>query len=135
MKSLRNSVTLIGHLGGDPEVKNYAGDKKKASFSIATTDTYKNNKGDKVSDTQWHNIVIWGKTAEALHEFLVKGRQVYIEGKLTSREWEKDGVKRRTTEVKADRVLLLGSAANRPTAGAGDTPGTVAAPDEDSIPF
>jgi single-strand DNA-binding protein len=107
MKSLRNSVTLIGHLGGDPEVKNFAGDKKKASFSIATTDTYKNNKGDKVSDTQWHNIVIWGKLAGVAEKYLKKGQEVVVEGKLVHRVYETNGERKYFTEVNVNDLVML----------------------------
>ena len=87
MKSLRNSVQLIGNLGKDPEVKSF-GDKKKASFTIATTDSYKNQKGEKVQDTQWHNIVIWGGLATVAEKYLKKGQEVAVEGKLVHRVYE-----------------------------------------------
>ena len=107
MKSLRNSVTLIGHLGGDPEVKTFNGDRKKASFSIATTDTYKNNKGDKVSDTQWHNIVIWGKLAGVAEKYLKKGQEIVVEGKLVHRVYETNGDKKYFTEVNVNDLVML----------------------------
>jgi single-strand DNA-binding protein len=84
MKSLRNSVTLIGRLGKDPEVKVF-GDKKKVVFSMATSDTCKNAKGDKVQDTQWHNIVIWGSLATMAEKYLKKAVEVCVEGKLVHR--------------------------------------------------
>ncbi len=108
MKSLRNSVTLIGRLGKDPEVKMF-GDKKKASFSIATSDTYKNAKGEKVEDTQWHNITIWGSLATVAEKYLKKGNQVCVEGKLVYREYETNtGEKRSITEVSVNDLLMLG---------------------------
>jgi single-strand DNA-binding protein len=110
MKSLRNSVTLIGRLGGDPEVKSYS-DKKKASFSIATTDTYKNNKGDKVQDTQWHNVVIWGKLANVAEKYLKKGQEVVVEGKLVHRVYESEGSKKYFTEVNVNDLVLVGKKA------------------------
>lgn len=108
MKSLRNSVTLIGRLGKDPEVKVF--DKsRKASFSIATTDSYKNAKGDKVEDTQWHNVVIWGKLADVAGKYLKKGREVCVEGKLVHRAYESGkGEKKYYTEVNVNDMLLLG---------------------------
>jgi single-strand DNA-binding protein len=106
MKSLRNSVTLIGRLGKDPEVNVY-GDKKKATFSIATTDTYKNAKGEKVEDTQWHNIVIWGAPAGIAEKFLKKGHEVCVEGKLVHREYESNGQKKFFTEINVNDLLLL----------------------------
>lgn len=108
MKSLRNSVQLIGRLGKDPEVKTF-GDKKKASFSIATSDSYKNAKGEKVEDTQWHNVVIWGKLAGVAEKYLKKGQEVAVEGKLVHREYETDkGEKRYITEITVNDLVLLG---------------------------
>jgi single-strand DNA-binding protein len=106
MKSLRNSVTLIGRLGKDPEVKIF-GDKKKASFSIATTDTYKNAKGEKVEDTQWHNLVVWGALAGVAEKYLKKGQEVCVEGKLVHRDYEADGVKKYVTEITVNDLLML----------------------------
>lgn len=108
MKSLRNSVQLIGRLGKDPEVKIY-NDRKKASFSIATSDTYKNQKGEKVEDTQWHNVVIWGKLAGIAEKYLKKGNEVAIEGKLVHRVYETNGEKRFFTEVSVNDLVLLGN--------------------------
>jgi len=107
MKSLRNSVQLIGWLGKDPEVKQY-NDRKKASFSIATTDVYKNQKGEKVEDTQWHNVVIWGKLAGIAEKYLKKGTEVCIEGKLVHRVFEANGEKKYFTEVSVNDLVLLG---------------------------
>ncbi|MCU0358930.1 MAG: single-stranded DNA-binding protein [Cyclobacteriaceae bacterium] len=108
MKSLRNSVQLIGRLGKDPEVKVY-GDKKKASFSIATSDTYKNQKGEKVEDTQWHNVVIWGKLAGVAEKYLKKGQEVCIEGRLVHRDYETDkDEKRYITEINVNDLVMLG---------------------------
>ncbi len=107
MKSMRNSVHLIGRLGKDPEVKVY-NDKKKASFTIATTDVYKNQKGEKVEDTQWHNIVVWGKTANVIEKYVKKGDEIAIEGKLVHRMYESNGEKKYFTEISANDILLLG---------------------------
>lgn len=108
MKSLRNSVTLIGRLGKDPEIKVF--DKsKKATFSIATTDNYKNAKGEKVEDTQWHNVVIWGKLADVASKYLKKGKEVCVEGKLVHRAWDTGkGEKKYFTEVAVNDMLMLG---------------------------
>lgn len=109
MKSLRNSVKLIGRLGKDPEVKSF-GDRKKAAFSIATTDNYKNAKGEKVEDTQWHNLVIWGKLADIAGQYLKKGSEVAIEGKLIHRVYETDkGEKRYITEINVNELEMLGA--------------------------
>ena len=109
MNALKNKVQLIGNLGQDPEIVNLEGGTKLAKFSIATTDSYKNAKGEKVDDTQWHNIVAWGKTAEIVENYLAKGKQVAIEGKLTHRSYEtKEGEKRYITEVRCTELLMLG---------------------------
>jgi single-strand DNA-binding protein len=107
MKNLRNSVHLIGRLGKDPEVKDF-NDKKKAWFSIATTDNYKNQKGEKVEDIQWHNVVIWGKLAGIAEKYLKKGAEVAIEGKLVHRVYEANGEKRFITEINANDLVMLG---------------------------
>lgn len=110
MNALRNKVQLIGHLGANPEVRKLDGGKTIAKFSMATNETYKNQKGEKVEDTQWHNIIAWGKTAELMEQLLAKGKEVMIEGKLTSRSYEdKEGNKRYITEVVANEFLLLGA--------------------------
>jgi single-strand DNA-binding protein len=110
MSTLRNKVQLIGHLGKDPEITNLDGGKKLAKFSIATNETYKNQKGEKVTDTQWHNIVAWGKTAEIIEKYVAKGKEVAVEGKLTSRSYDdKEGNKRYITEVVCNELVMLGS--------------------------
>lgn len=108
MKSLRNSVQLIGRLGRDPEVKDF-NEKKKAWFSIATSETYKNQKGEKVEDTQWHNVVIWGKLAGIAEKYLKKGSEVAVEGKLIHRVYEANGEKRFITEINVNDFEMLGS--------------------------
>jgi single-strand DNA-binding protein len=109
MNALRNKVQLIGHLGNDPEIVNLESGTKLAKFSIATNETYKNAQGEKVEDTQWHNIVAWGKTAEIVESYLTKGKEVAIEGKLTNRSYEtKTGEKRYITEIKCNELLMLG---------------------------
>lgn len=110
MNSLRNRVLLIGRLGAQPETKTLANGNAMARFNLATTETFKNEKGEKVSETQWHNLVAWGKTAEIAGKFLEKGKEVAIEGKLVSRQYtDKDGVKRTTTEVVVSELLLIGN--------------------------
>ena len=109
MSTLRNTVQLIGHVGNDPEIVNLESGKKLAKFSVATNESYKNAKGEKIVDTQWHNIIAWGKTAELIENYVPKGKEVGIEGKLTSRSYDdKDGVKRYITEVVCNEILLLG---------------------------
>jgi len=109
MNTLRNKVQLIGNLGNDPEIINLESGKTLAKFAIATNESYKNAQGEKVTDTQWHNIVAWGKTAEIVEKYVARGKEVAIEGKLTTRSWEdKDGMKRYITEVVCNELLMLG---------------------------
>ena len=108
MKSMRNSVHLIGRLGKDPEIKTY-NDRKRATFSLATTDTYKNQKGEKMEDTQWHNVVIWGKLAGVVEKYVKKGDEIAVEGKLVHRAFESNGEKKYITEVDVNDMLMLGN--------------------------
>lgn len=109
MNALRNKVQLIGNLGNDPEINNFESGKKIAKMTIATNETYKNEKGEKVTDTQWHHVVAWGKTAELIEKYLSKGNEVAIEGKLTHRSYQdKNGEKKYITEVVANELLMLG---------------------------
>jgi single-strand DNA-binding protein len=110
MNALKNKVQLIGNLGNAPEVKNTEKGKKLAKFSIATNETYYNVKGEKVTETQWHNLIAWGKVAELVEKYLTKGSEVAIEGKLMNNNYmDKDGNKRYSTEVQVHELLLLGS--------------------------
>lgn len=109
MSTLRNKVQLIGNVGNEPEITNLESGKKVVKFSIATNESYKDSKGEKVTNTQWHNIVAWGKIAEIVEKYVGKGKEVALEGKLTSRSYEtKEGEKRYVTEVVIDEILLLG---------------------------
>jgi len=109
MSTLRNKVQLIGNLGNNPEIITLESEKKVAKFSIATNESYKNSQGEKVTDTQWHNVVAWNKTAEIIERYLEKGSEVAVEGKLTSRSYEtKEGEKRYVTEVVVSEILMLG---------------------------
>jgi len=109
MNNLKNKVQLIGHIGMNPEILNLESGKKLAKFSIATNETYKNAKGEKVEDTQWHNLIAWGKTADIIEQYLQKGNEVAVEGKLTHSSYEdKDGNKRYSTEVVVSEILMLG---------------------------
>lgn len=110
MSTLRNHVRLIGNVGNNPEIKNLESGKKVANFSIATNDFYRNAKGEKMQDTQWHNLVAWGKTAAIVENYVSKGKEVAIDGKLTSRSYEaEDGTTKYVTEIIVNEVLLLGS--------------------------
>ena len=109
MSNLKNKVQLIGNIGNAPEIINLEGGKKVAKFSVATNESYKTAKGETVKETQWHNLVAWGKTAEIVEKYLTKGNEVAIEGKLTSRSYEdKAGVKKYVTEVVVNELLMLG---------------------------
>ena len=110
MNTIRNKVQLIGNLGKDPEIKTLEGNKKLARFSIATNDTYRNAKGERVKETQWHNVVIWGKQADIAEKYLEKGKEVAVEGKLVTRTYtDKGGIKKYTTEVWVSEIVMLGS--------------------------
>lgn len=109
MNALRNKVQLIGNLGNDPEIINLDSGKKLAKFTVATNESYKNDAGEKITDTQWHHVVAWGKTAEIIEKYVTKGKEVAVEGKLTHRSYEdKTGEKRYATEVVVSDLLLLG---------------------------
>lgn len=109
MNNLRNSVRLIGNLGGNPDVKTLEKGNKVAKFTLATNDIYTDKDGKKVTDTQWHNIVAWGKTAEIIEEFLTKGSEVAVEGRLISRSYDgKEGDKKYITEIILNELLMLG---------------------------
>ena len=113
MYALRNKVQLIGNLGNTPEVKNTENGKKLARFSVATNESYRNAKGEKVTDTQWHSLVAWGKVAEIAEKFLNKGSEVAVEGKLIHRNYtDKEGNKKYVSEVQVNELLLLGSKAD-----------------------
>ena len=112
MYALKNKVQLIGNLGNAPEIKNTESGKKLARFSIATKENYRNAKGEKVTETTWHNLVAWGKVADLAEKFLQKGTEVVIEGKLINRNYtDKDGIKKYISEVQVNELLLLNSKA------------------------
>ena len=112
MYALKNKVKLIGNVGNAVEIKNTESGKKLARFSIATNESYRNAKGEKVTETTWHNLIAWGKVAELAEKLLLKGTEVVIEGKLTNRSYtDKDGNKKYVSEVQVNELLLLGSKA------------------------
>ena len=111
MNTLRNKVQLIGNLGNDPEIITMESGKKLAKFRIATNETYKNAAGERVTDTQWHSVVCFGKTADIVEQYITKGKEVAIEGKLSHRSYDdKGGNKRYSTEVVCAELLMLGKA-------------------------
>lgn len=108
--ALKNKVQLIGHLGNDPEIKTLESGKKLAKFSIATNEDYRNAKGEKVRETQWHRVVAWGKLAEIIEKYVGKGKEIAIEGKLVNSTYnDKQGIKKYSTEVYANDMMMLGS--------------------------
>ena len=110
MKNLKNSVRLIGNLGKDPEVRVFESGSKKVSFNLATNYTYKNDKGEKVIDTQWHHLVMWGKLADIAEKYLKKGHEIAVEGRLVHREYEDSaGEKKYFTEINVGELLMLGA--------------------------
>lgn len=136
-----NKVILLGNLGKDPEVKTLESGKKVASFSLATTESYKDKNGERQSNTEWHNISFFGSIVEVIEKYLKKGNQIYIEGKIKTRSWDdKDGVKRYTTDIIGDKLTMLGggskSSTGDSTAGSGTyTPPSTTTSDEDDLPF
>ena len=122
-----NKVILIGNLGRDPEVRYMPSGDAVANITIATTETWKDKAGEKQEQTEWHRVAMFGKTAEIAGEYLKKGSQVYIEGKLQTRKWtDKEGQERYTTEIRADRMQMLGS-----RSGGSER---MAPPDDDAAP-
>ena len=113
-----NKVILVGNLGRDPEVRYMPNGEAVCNFSIATTENWKDKSGVKQEKTEWHNIVMYRKLAEIAGEYLKKGRPVYVEGRLQTRKWEKDGVTRYTTEIIADNMQMLGSKGDGGSSGA-----------------
>ena len=139
---LRNKVQLIGNVGSDPEIINLDSGKKIAKLSLATNEYFKNAQGEKQQETQWHNLVAWNKTAELIEKYVVKGKELGIEGKLTSRSYEdKEGGKRYITEVVVNELLLL---SNNNASGYNEGQGKMNNPappvnnqqeEEDDLPF
>ena len=116
MTSLKNNVQLIGRLGNEPQVRTFESGKRMATFSLATNETYYNNQGEKVQDTQWHNIVVWGKKVDVVESYLVKGSEVALQGKLINRSYEKEGIKKYITEISMNELLMLGKKDQQPEA-------------------
>lgn len=131
MKSL-NKVMLIGSVGKDPELKYTTSGKAVANFSLALSESWKGEDGEKQEKTEWVNIVAWQKLAEIIGEYVKKGGKVYIEGRLQTRSYDKEGVKRYVTEIVADNMLLLG---DKSKTTQGDTPSNNEAPKDDGLPF
>ncbi|HEY7287535.1 MAG TPA: single-stranded DNA-binding protein [Vicinamibacterales bacterium] len=104
-----NKVILVGNLGRDAELRYTPGGAAVATINMATTEVWNDKSGQRQEKTEWHRVVLWGKSAESLAEYLTKGKQIYVEGRLQTRQWDdKDGNKRYTTEIRGDRIVLLG---------------------------
>jgi len=115
-----NKVILVGNLGRDAELRYTPGGAAVATLNMATTEVWNDKGGQRQEKTEWHRVVLWGKTAESLNEYLTKGKQVYVEGRLQTRQWDdKDGNKRYTTEIRGDRVVLLGGGGGGGRGGGG----------------
>ena len=115
-----NKVILVGNLGRDAELRYTPGGAAVATLNMATTETWNDKSGQKQEKTEWHRVVFWGKVAESLTEYLTKGKQVYVEGRLETRQWnDKDGNKRYTTEIKGDKIVLLGGGGGGGARGGG----------------
>ncbi|HEX7137970.1 MAG TPA: single-stranded DNA-binding protein [Vicinamibacterales bacterium] len=146
-----NKVILVGNLGRDAELRYTPGGAAVATINMATTEVWNDKSGQRQEKTEWHRVVLWGKSAESLTEYLTKGKQIYVEGRLQTRQWDdKDGNKRYTTEIRGDRIVLLGGGSGGRGAGGGgartsmgdDTGGGGHGPDapsepltDDDIPF
>ena len=142
-----NKVIIVGNLGRDAEIRRTTGGAAVSTISVATTESWTDkSSGERQERTEWHRIVIWGKTAEALEPYLLKGRQVYVEGKLQTRKWQdRDGNDKYTTEIRSDRIVLLGGRGGGAGSDGGDygsrESSGAAAPSgppertEDDIPF
>ncbi len=133
-----NKVMLIGNLGKDPELKYTPSGVAVATFSIATSEQWKDQDGNAQERTEWHNIVAWRKLAEIVGEYLKKGKKVYVEGKLQTRNYEKDGVKRYVTEIVADQLIMLDGGGQRNGGGSSteeSIPASSGAPKDDDLPF
>ncbi len=107
MASLNNKVHLIGNLGKDPDVKEFDNGRKVAKFPLATTESYKNEKGEKLSETTWHNLVLWNGLAGVAEKYLTKGKEIAVEGRIVHRDYEKDGEKKWITEIIVSQMQML----------------------------
>lgn len=141
-----NKVILVGNLGRDPETYTFESGRKRVRIAIATSEYYKNKNGERIEHTEWHNISMYGKLADIAETYLKKGNTVYIEGRIRTRQWEEDGVKKYFTEIEAQNLTMLGGKKpETPTSGKGksvipDVPNKLEEepeydPNEDSVPF
>ena len=126
-----NKVILVGNLGRDAELRYTPGGAAVATLNMATTEVWNDKSGQRQEKTEWHRVVLWGKSAESLTEYLTKGKQIYVEGRLQTRQWDdKDGNKRYTTEIRGDRIVLLGGGGGGRSGGGGMSRGGGGASEE-----
>ena len=131
-----NKVILVGNLGRDAELRYTPGGAAVATLNLATTEVWNDKGGQRQEKTEWHRVVLWGKQAESLQEYLTKGKQIYVEGRLQTRQWDdKDGNKRYTTEIKADRITLLGGGGSGGRGASMDRGGTAMSHGTDEPPM
>src|SRR5471032_2783038 len=129
-----NKVILVGNLGRDAELRYTPGGAAVATLNLATTEVWNDKQGAKQEKTEWHRVIFWGKVAESLTEYLTKGKQVYVEGRLETRQWnDKDGNKRYTTEIKGDKIVLLGGGGGRSSGSGGSGGGMSRGGGEESM--
>lgn len=145
-----NKVILVGHLGKDPETRTLEGGNTVSSARLATSESYKDRNGNKVDQTEWHDLEFWGKQAEIAGQYLRKGSQIYVEGKIKTDTWEKDGQNHYRTKIRVQSFTMLGGKPDTPASAAGSSgphPSTASAPsgpsafdamldgEEDDLPF
>jgi single-strand DNA-binding protein len=132
-----NKVILVGNLGKDPEVRTLESGAKVASFSLATSETYKNKSGEKVEHTEWHNIVMWRGLADIVEKYVKKGDMIYVEGRLRTRSYEQEGVKKFFTEIQGDNMTMMGGGRkdNAPSESKVSEPEPAQPTPEDDLPF
>ena len=137
MYALKNKVQLLGNIGNAPEIKEITGGKKVANFSLATNEVWKDAKGEKQTETQWHRLVAWGKLAELIEKYTTKGSEIMIEGKLVYRSWEtKEGEKKYITEIETKDLRLMGGAPkNQNNLGEVENAATISEEINDGLPF
>ena len=129
-----NKVILLGHLGKDPEIRVMETGRKVASFTLATTETYKDKNGQKVENTEWHNVVFWGPVADVFEKYVKKGTQIYIEGKLRTRSYDsKEGVKKYITEILGENMTLLGGGSKSESTAPSPSYSSASAPTNKSV--
>ena len=130
-----NKAMIIGNVGQDCELRYTPTGAAVATVSVATNETWNDKNGQKQERVEWHRVVLWGKLAEALAQYLTKGKQIYVEGRLQTKAWEKDGIKRYTTEIRADQIRLLGTKASNGIVIPPASTGAEEATQDDEIPF